>query len=60
MNNFSRQALRLPEWVAPRLQGATADQLDLWADRVLQLVPLQDQAYFERFFRRHDLAQRIP
>jgi hypothetical protein len=24
------------------------------------LVPLQDQAYFGRIFRRRDLAQRIP
>ena len=30
----------LPEWVGPRLQGATADQLDLWADRVLDAPTL--------------------
>ena len=41
---LSRQLTRrfgpLPEWVGPRLQGATADQLDLWADRVLDAPTL--------------------
>ena len=41
---LSRQLTRrfgpLPEWVAPRLQSATADQLDLWADRVLDAPTL--------------------
>lgn len=30
----------MPEWVALRLQGASADQLDLWADRVLDAPTL--------------------
>ena len=30
----------MPDWVGPRLQSATADQLDLWADRVLDAPTL--------------------
>jgi hypothetical protein len=41
---LSRQPTRrfgpMPKWVGPRLQGATADQLDLWADRVLDAPTL--------------------
>ena len=41
---LSRQPPRrfgpLPTWAAPRLQSASADQLDLWADRLLDAPTL--------------------
>jgi hypothetical protein len=42
---LSRQLTRrfgpLPEWVPTRLSGATIEQLDLWADRVLDAPTLE-------------------
>ena len=31
-----------PDWVAPRLQAATPDQLDTWAERTLDAATLTD------------------
>jgi hypothetical protein len=31
-----------PDWVAPRLQAATPDQLDTWAERTLDAITLAE------------------
>jgi hypothetical protein len=31
-----------PDWVAPRLQAATPDQLDTWAERTLDAATLAE------------------
>jgi hypothetical protein len=32
----------LPVWVAPKLEGAAADQLDAWAERMLTAASLDE------------------
>ena len=46
LETLTRQLTRrfgpLPDWAAEQMKAATADQFDLWADRVLDAASLTD------------------